>query len=110
MVRMLARIYRQDGYEVTLHTGYAKRGRDDMLLVQRDGWQYLVIGRHRLTMKALRLIVNFFSDQGTTFIGVHLFVGDQPLEPVLESTRLIRGKPLAITKVAREQLLHLLHA
>ena len=99
IVRAMARQYTKDGHDVELYDGYAKRGRDNILLARRDGGLTVVIGRASLTMKATRVIASALREVLPEIAAIHAVVLQGDLEPLMANGKVASDIPLQVIQV-----------
>ena len=104
IVRAMARQYQQNGYEMQLHDGYAKRGRDNILLARKSGQLVVVICRASTTMKAVRVIVNVLSESLSNISAVHAVVLQGDHDPLLVSGKTVNEIPFQLVQLPVTQL------
>lgn len=104
IVRAMARQYTEDGYNVELYDGYAKRGRDNILLARREGTLTVVIGRASLTMKATRVIVSALREVLPEITAIHAVVLQDDLDPLMATGKIASEVPLQVIQVASTRI------
>lgn len=104
IVRAMARQYAKDGYDVQLYDGYAKRGRDNILLARRDGALTAVIGRASLTMKATRVIASALREVLPEIAAIHVVVLQDDLDPLMATGKVASELPLQVIQVASTRI------
>lgn len=93
IVRALARQYREKGYEVEFHEGYSKRGRDNILLVRKDGLLTVVLGRASITLKSARIIVSTLLENLGQIDSVHAVVIQGDYDNAILNANKVSGVP-----------------
>lgn len=93
MVRALARQYQEKGYEVEFHEGYSKRGRDNILLVRKDGLLTVVLGRASITLKSARIIVSTLLENLGQIDSVHAVVIQGDYDKSILNANKVSGVP-----------------
>ncbi|MBB5365923.1 hypothetical protein [Deinococcus humi] len=99
IVRAMARQYTKDGYDVELYDGYAKRGRDNILLARCNGELTVVIGRASLTMKATRVIASALREVLPEIVAIHAVVLQDDLDPLMANGKMASDIPLQVIQV-----------
>ncbi|WP_415785910.1 hypothetical protein [Deinococcus saxicola] len=99
ILRTVARQYEQEGYKVTLYDGYAKRGRDNLLLVRKYHKVTLVIGRASLTLRAVRQIVTSLQKDLPKIAEIHAVVLEGNHDPLLVNARSMNAIPFKLAQL-----------
>lgn len=108
IVRAMARHYEQEGYKITMYDGYAKRGRDNLLLARKYRKLTIVIGRAAPTLRSLRLIVGSLQETFPKIAGIHTVVIQGKHDPLMLDITSLNDIPfklvqLPLLKVTREE-------
>lgn len=107
VVRAMARQYENEGYTISMFDGYAKRGRDNLLIARKSNKVTIIIGRASMTMKSVRQIVSSLQETFPKVAAVHVAVIQGDHDPVLVNATSVNDVPLTLiqlpmTRITRE--------